>query len=195
MNVTEMKKWTDFLKRHYGNIIFFILLLLLIIPGTRMPIQVFIQRVLAGAPRELARDKRPELRDFDWKLQTGYNEIVDFSRSKGKVVVLNFWATWCPPCVAEMPSFQKLYDAYGEKVDFYFVGSEPMEQIGRFLKKKNYTLPVYLERSQTPEPVQTTAIPATFIISKKGVITMHVTGASDWNGTRVHTLLEELLKE
>lgn len=125
-----------FIKKHWGNILFFAFVALLIIPQTRMPIQVFVQRLISFSPSEKKVSDRETLQDYQWNLQELEGGEINFSQSEGKVTIVNFWATWCPPCVAEMPSFQKLYDSYGNKVDFYFVTSEESEKVNRFLQKK-----------------------------------------------------------
>src|SRR5690554_5108361 len=121
------------LKKHWSNILFVVFLALLIIPQTRMPIQVFVQRLISFSPSETSEEKRVTLQDYHWQLQALDSGEINFSQSQGKVVIVNFWATWCPPCVAEMPSFQKLYDDFGNEVDFYFVTSEEPERVNRFL--------------------------------------------------------------
>src|SRR5690554_7726951 len=113
-----MKK---FIKKHWSNILFVVFLALLIIPQTRMPIQVFVQRIISFSPSETSKDKREVLQDYQWPLGTMEGAEINFGPSRERVAAVNLWATWCPHCVAEMPSFQKLNDDYKNKVDFYFV--------------------------------------------------------------------------
>lgn len=160
-----------------------------------MPIQVFVQRLISFSPAEKPLAEREILRDFNWQL-TGLNgDRINFSRSQGKVAVVNFWATWCPPCVAEMPSFQKLYEAYGNRVDFYFISSENPDRVARFLKKNEYTLPVQLQIHKAPDPLEASVLPTTYIISKSGEIIVDEQGAADWNDKKVRALLDRLLNE
>src|SRR5690606_8413203 len=104
-------KFMNFLKKHWSNLLFFALLILLVFPQTRMPIQVFVQRLISFSPSEKSVEEREILQDYNWNLQQLNSKEINLSQSKGKVAIVNFWATWCPPCIAEMPSFQKLYDA------------------------------------------------------------------------------------
>lgn len=187
-----MKK---FLKKNWSNILFFVLLLLVIIPQTRMPIQVFVQRLISFSPSETSEEKRETLQDYEWSLVHLDSEEVNFSQSDGKVVVVNFWATWCPPCVAEMPSFQKLYDAYGANVDFYFVTSEKPDKVKRFLDKNEYSLPVYLQFFEAPEQMQASVLPTTYVLSKSGEIVVNETGVADWNSKKIRALLDGLIAE
>lgn len=184
-----------FLKKNWSNILFFAFLALLIIPQTRMPIQVFVQRLISFSPSEKKEENRETLEDYNWNLIQLNAENVNFSRSKGEVTLVNFWATWCPPCVAEMPSFQKLYDDYGDRVDFYFVTSEKPEKVNGFMNKNGYSLPIFLQSFKAPDALESNALPTTYLISKSGAIVIDETGAADWNSKKMRTLLDELLVE
>lgn len=160
-----------------------------------MPIQVFVQRLISFSPSEKAESKRETLEDYNWNLQLLDNEEINFSSSKDKVVIVNFWATWCPPCVAEMPSFQKLYDSYGERVDFYFVTSEKPEKVQKFIDKNEYTFPIFIQSYEAPQKLQSNVLPTTYLISKSGEIVVDETGAADWNSKKMRVLLDKLLSE
>lgn len=182
-----------FIKKHWSNILFFMLLILLVIPQTRMPIQVFVQRLISFSPSEVSQDKREVLNDYQWELQKLEGGAADVADSRERVTIINLWATWCPPCVAEMPSFQKLYESYGKQVDFYFVTSEEPEKVQRFMAKNDYTMPVFLQSSAAPNLLQSNALPTTFVISKTGEIVINETGTADWNSKKMHKLLDKLL--
>ena len=134
------------------------------------------------------------LEDFDFELVNSEGKAVNLADYKGKVIFINFWATWCPPCVAEMPDLQLLFNAYGEKVTFLFIARDKEEKVSNFLRKKNYNLPVYFESGFTPKALYTAALPTTFIIDKKGSIILAESGSADWNAESVHELLDGLLK-
>lgn len=185
----------DFLKKHWKNLVFGIFFLLLIIPQTRMPIQVFIQRLIAFSPSETSKEDRAILEDYQWPLVDMDSQEINFAQSEGKVTIVNFWATWCPPCVAEMPSFQKLYDEYGGEVDFYFVTAEKPDKVERFLKKHEYALPVYLQYFEAPEQLQSSVLPTTYLISKNGEIIINESGAADWNSKKIKKMIDALLVE
>jgi peroxiredoxin len=80
-------------------------------------------------------------------------------------------------------------------VNFYFVSDEQPATLQKFLTKKDYTLPVFTEQSTAPALLQSSVLPSTFVISKKGKIAMHSTGAEKWNSNNVHQLLDKLLTE
>lgn len=185
----------NFFKKNWSNILFFAFLALLIIPQTRMPIQVFVQRLVSFSPSEKKEENRETLEDYNWSLSQLNAEELNFSQSKGEITVVNFWATWCPPCVAEMPSFQKLYYDYGDKVDFYFVTSEKPDKVNKFMKKNEYTLPIFLQSYEAPKLLQSQALPTTYLISKSGEIVIDETGAADWNSKKMRALLDKLIAQ
>lgn len=131
--------------------------------------------------------------EFGWRLLDLDDKPVEFSRFKGKAIFLNVWATWCPPCVAEMPSIAALA-ANPRLKDVAFVcvaTDESTEDVKRFLAGKN--LPMTVLRATDVPPVFTTeGIPATFIITPDGLIDVAEVGGQDWNTPKVISLLEDL---
>ncbi|TDM00332.1 MAG: hypothetical protein C4K58_03690 [Flavobacteriaceae bacterium] len=121
---------------------------------------------------------------------------VDLNQFKGKVVFLNLWATWCGPCVAEMPTLQALSDKYKDKVVFLFVSvdHEP-ELVAPFIKENRYTMPVYLPLQALPDDIRPSSIPTTYVFNKKSEIVLQDNGARDWNTPEVHQVLDQLILE
>lgn len=184
-----------FFKKNWSNLLLIGFIILLIIPQTRKPIQVGLNRLIAFSPSEISEEKRERIDNYNWKLVDLEGKVQNFGSSEGKVAILNLWATWCPPCIAEMPSFQKLYDDYGEKVDFYFVSSEGQAKLEKFTRKKRLTLPVYQPLSGAPEKIQSRSLPTTFLIAKNGEIVVKTTGSANWNDSGFRSLLDDLLAE
>tara|TARA_R110002050_G_scaffold286121_2_gene436383 strand:- start:183916 stop:184368 length:453 start_codon:yes stop_codon:yes gene_type:complete len=104
---------------------------------TGFELKVILNRFLSFSPTELKSDDQRVLLDYNWQLSSQDRVAHNFNEYNDKVVVLNFWATWCPPCVAEMPSFQKLYNDYGDRVTFLFLATDEEEKVASFLKKNN----------------------------------------------------------
>src|SRR5690606_33459697 len=102
---------------------------------------------------------------------------------------------WCPPCVAEFPSFVKLHQDYGDKLVFAFVAHDDPDRVMAFLKKKGYDLPVYYSVTETPVQLAGKSIPATYILSKSGEIAVDEKGAANWNSRGTRELLDALLLE
>jgi thiol-disulfide isomerase/thioredoxin len=132
-----------------------------------------------------------------FKMQTLDGKTVNFESLKGKVVFMNIWATWCPPCVAEMPNIQKLYDKVGsDKIAFVMLSVDEagMEKVKKFVSKKGYTFPVYMPVSQFPEEFASNAIPTTFIISPEGKIVAKQEGMADYDTKEVRDFLQSMVK-
>jgi cytochrome c biogenesis protein CcmG/thiol:disulfide interchange protein DsbE len=96
----------------------------------------------------------------------------------GKITVINFWATWCPPCQEEMPEMEAFATHNREKVDFYAVNlKESQDKIRDFMNKNKYTMPVLLDKEgEIGAKFQISAIPTTVIINKHGMIKYRKSG-------------------
>lgn len=96
------------------------------------------------------------------------------------VNVIVVWATWCPPCVKEMPIIQSVYDKYltdDKKVSIYAISDEPMDKLLNFKKVRNYTLPMYHLKSNDMHTIGVYSIPCTFILKNNQVKHKHL---GDW---------------
>jgi|ERR1039457_6168895 thiol-disulfide isomerase/thioredoxin len=125
-------------------------------------------------------------------------KISSLSDYRGKVVLLNFWATWCPPCREEIPSMMRLNKAMADK-PFQMVAVSIDEggkaAVEAYFRKTKTFLPVYLDSSQdTARRYGLTGVPETFIIGKRGVIMKKVVGAMDWSDPMVIGYLNEAMK-
>ncbi|WP_185217246.1 TlpA family protein disulfide reductase [Sphingobacterium mizutaii] len=125
-------------------------------------------------------------------------ETVALSDLKGKVVVMNFWATWCPPCIAEMPSLQKLHEELKSEKDIVFMAIEvdqDIDKAAKFMAKNKYTLPLYTVGSELPEELMSNSIPMTVILAKNGDIIGKQVGMMDFKSEKLKQGLIDLTKE
>lgn len=113
-------------------------------------------------------------------------EIADGSsftllEQKGKVVLLNFWATWCGPCVGEMPAFEKLYNEYGQEVAILAINCmEDKDTVNQFISDNSYTFPIaYDVDGAVSKKYPSDGIPYTLIIGKDGMVQKIYVGAAD----------------
>jgi thiol-disulfide isomerase/thioredoxin len=180
-------------RNQWANIIFVVVILVMIIPQTRKPIQIVVNKIFAFSPSVTSENERVELEDYNWTLETESGKKVNFSEAKGKVIIVNYWATWCPPCIAEMPSFQELHTDYKDRVAFYFISGEDHETTNNFLKRKGYDFNSYRMLSDDPKPLNGYTLPSTFVIDKNGSIVIEKVGAADWNSQNFRNTLEQLL--
>lgn len=101
----------------------------------------------------------------------------------GKITVINFWATWCPPCQEEMPDLEIFAKRNQEKVNFYAVNLHESEsKVKKFMNENQYTMPVLLDKDgEIGKKFQVTAIPTTIIVNKHGMIKYRKSGAMNIN--------------
>ncbi len=124
----------------------------------------------------------------DFTLTDQYGNTHSLADYRGKVIFLNFWATWCPPCRAEMPAIQELYEKYSQQEDsevvilgvaFPGMGDETdPEGIAAFMEENGYTYPVLMDEGATLQlPYYITAFPTTFLINPDGNVLGYIPGA------------------
>ena len=124
------------------------------------------------------------------------SELKDY---RGKVVFLNFWATWCGPCKEEMPSMEELHRKFKDK-DFVLltisVDYEGMKPVKEFIEKHHYTFPVLMDpKCETIELFQVEGIPTTFVIDKKGLFVGKAVGPKDWKKQEIDLIINLLLEK
>ena len=182
-------------KSKRNNLIFLIVVALLIIPQTGQPIQVLLHKGIALiVPVKVNKTQEFKLKHYTWQLKDEKGSVFNFEDTQGKVVLVNFWATWCPPCIAEMPSLQELYNDYGDAMEFVFISDESMETINEFMNKNAYTFKVFNSISDHSDIFDVTSIPRTYLIDKDGYICIDKTGAANWNSASVRRTIDKLLQ-
>lgn len=120
---------------------------------------------------------------------------VDIADLKGKVLFINFWATWCPPCIAEMPSIETLYGNFKENENVVFImidaDNNPQKSMD-FMQKNGWTIPVYFPAGNIPADYFTGTLPTTVIVDKEGRITFRHSGTADYSNQKFKNYLEGL---
>ncbi|MDR7078302.1 peroxiredoxin [Neobacillus niacini] len=124
--------------------------------------------------------------DFELKTLTG--ETVKLSDLKGKKVMLNFWATWCPPCKAEMPAMEQFHKEAGDEVVILAVNIDPHLDVQAFVDENKITFPIPLDAEDTVnEMYQVLSIPTTYFIDTKGNIGNKYIGAMNHDTMKQYT--------
>ena len=133
--------------------------------------------------------------NYDFTLVSMEGKTVPFDDFKNKVVFMNFWATWCPPCIAEMPEIQNLYEDYknNENVAFVMVNlDEDVSKAKSFLEKKDFDFPVFKLASALPNVYESQSIPTTFVISPEGNIVSTHKGMASYDNKKFREFLDSL---
>ena len=132
---------------------------------------------------------------WDYELQATDLEgnTFDFAACKGRPLVLNHWATWCGPCVAEMPSLVRLRSALSDvEVEVACVSRESAEKVREFMARKGFDLPVLTVDGSLPECFSSRAIPATYVLDRSGLIVFRHLGAAAWDDPSVVSFIRNL---
>lgn len=164
--------------------------------GLHTPVFGFIQGLILKTgimqPSIDASDKVAA--DYNFVLMDAEGQRVPFTEFEDKVVFVNFWATWCPPCVAEMPDIHDLYrEMDGKEIEFVLISlDDDFEKAKNFVKKKDFDFPIYQMASSLPSVYESRAIPTTYVISPNGEIVVTKSGMAKYNTKKFKNFLEEL---
>ncbi|MCC4229039.1 TlpA family protein disulfide reductase [Zunongwangia profunda] len=146
-----------------------------------------------NSKEETATTSDPIKADFSLKLIDGKGNSKSLADFKGKVIFINFWATWCPPCIAEMPSINTLNEEMGDEVVFVMLSlDQDFEKAKAFKKRKGYELPIYAPGGKLPKMYQSSAIPTTFVIDADGNLAMTHKGMADYSDPEFKKFLKSL---
>lgn len=148
----------------------------------------------------IATTKGPMLSDADYRfsMQTADGEMISLSNFRGDVIFLNVWASWCPPCVAEMPTIETLYDNVSgqDNIHFILLSMDQEEQKAtNFMKNKEFPMPYHFPRSRMPNKLQSQYLPTTYVISKDGQIVYKKEGIADYSSLNFAQWMRELAEK
>ena len=135
----------------------------------------------------------------DLSLDRLEGDAMDLESLRGQVVVVNFWATWCPPCRAEMPALERTYQAHqDEGLEILAVNAthqDNLSSIRPFIRERNLTFPILLDRDGSAGAAyQVRALPSTYFIDREGVI-QHVIIGGPMSETTLRSTVQGLLQE
>jgi len=149
----------------------------------------------ADAPAVTDENKEPF--DYNFVVKDLQGNKTDFGHFKGKVVFLNLWATWCPPCRSEMPGIQKLYDRVDkDKIEFVMLSLDKdgqVERVKNYVNKSAYTFPIYMPSGYLSAQLQVPSIPTTFVISADGHIVFKEVGMKNYDTEKFKKFLNQFI--
>lgn len=123
-------------------------------------------------------------------------KVTSSESLKGKVVFVNFWASWCPPCIAEMPSLTKLYEQFknDDRIVFLFItqDNDPAKAVN-YLNKQQFNLPVFTLTGSIHPEMYSGTLPTTFVLNKEGKMVFHHKGIAGYNTEKFIQQLKSLL--
>lgn len=134
----------------------------------------------------------------DFTLKTLQGENLNLNEQRGKIIVINFWASWCPPCRKEMPVLQKFYDKYQALgVSVWAVNVEQENQAGHnFLKGLDLTFPIFFDQSNSiSKTYQVKAMPSTVIVDRDGIVRYIFRGYKDGYEKKYAKAIKKLIRE
>lgn len=193
----KIQKIVDFLKRKWFSILFYgILALLIFSPGAKSWVmQQIVSTGLLKADINKEGDNLQIASDFSYSDESGNQ--VSIADLKGKVVFINFWASWCPPCRAEMPDLNKLYDKLKNDDRFVFLfmnEDEDKNKAVEYLEKNKFTIPLYNRIGNISPEIFSGTLPTTVVLNKKGEIVLKHTGMAAYNSDSFIKQLNDLSK-
>jgi thiol-disulfide isomerase/thioredoxin len=186
----ELKEWG----------IFAAVLLTLYFTGLHTEVAAFAQRMVlatgvANPKIERVVDGAEQIQ-YNFSLTDINGKEVAFSSLQNKVIFVNLWATWCAPCIAEMPGISSLYERYrtNEEIAIIMINVESeKDKVRKFIDKKGYEFPVYFtNQSGLPKSFQSNSIPTTLVIDKTGMITYKKAGMANYDADSFKDYLYKL---
>lgn len=177
------------------NVLLFALVLSFFLTPLGYHSKVLLNQLFSFSPEPIPEAERTQIPDYQWTLKDPNWEFFSFERSRGKVVFINFWASWRLPCAAELESIQDFYDAYKDKVDFYIITDEEREPVLEFMEEKNFDFPVTYLIIGERAPFEVLTPPASYLIDKQGRIVIAKEGIADWDNRKLYGIVDDLLKE
>jgi thiol-disulfide isomerase/thioredoxin len=188
------KQWELFKSKSalgkFWDVLFLIIIIALIVPDGRMLVQRLILKTGLMGKTTANEQNALSTEALQWKLSTADGRMVQLADFSGKPVFINFWATWCPPCRAEMPSIIALMEKAGNDAAFVFVTYESPEKVNAFLSKQGWNLPVYFPQEDAPVELIASSLPTTVVLNASQEIIHRSEGMRDWDNDAALELLK-----
>jgi thiol-disulfide isomerase/thioredoxin len=196
----QLKKW---FQSNWSTVILTLLFIILLVnPDAK----AWLMRQVAATGLLNSSISKPKAQDAeavspvsyaDFTLKDEKGGLISVSDLKGKVVFINFWASWCPPCRAEFPSVQKFYEKYRSHPDMVFltINMDDDPALGKaYLEEKGFTVPFLITIGTIPKEIYDGSLPTTVVLDKQGEIRLRHTGIADYSKNSFYAGIDTLLK-
>jgi len=202
--ITKLKDKISISNVFTGILMIFVIAMLIspdfkgLVTQNLMKIGLFQPNVPVKPSEELAANFTANAKNEEILFKNPEGHVIELADQKGKVVFINFWATWCPPCIAEMPSINTLYSDLkdNDKVMFMMVDvDDNRTKSQKFMDKRKFDLPIYTPASQIPTSYMSGAIPTTLVLNKYGKVVFKHEGMGDFSNEEFRAFLTKLAAE
>src|SRR5690606_19569896 len=196
---TQVNGFIGFLKKNGFNIIMLLLILVLIIPDAKSYVlQQLMVTGLFNASMDVNEVDKGSKAQIDFEFVDEKGNLKHTSSLRGKVVFINFWASWCPPCRAECPSIETLYTTFKDNPDVFFLTLNEDSDLATgqaYLVEEGFSVPMYPSRGNIPTQVYSGALPTTVVLDKDGRIRYHHTGFANYAAPKFIEQIESLISK
>lgn len=149
---------------------------------------------MADSTELIEQDGEYTKAEYNFKLRDENGKVISLSDFEGKHIFMNFWATWCPPCIAEMPSINEAYNEMNEDVVFVMISTDDsFKKAKDFKAKRNFNFPIYQIAGPIPKLYQENSLPTTYIIDSKGNLAFKHIGMADYSHPEFKKFMKSLL--
>ena len=182
-----------------GNVLFIVLLLFF---GFNTDAKSWVLRQLVSIGlfnaeiKKDAHSKNPPQNDLSFSFSDANGKQISTADLKGKIVFINFWASWCPPCRAEMPSLHALYNKFKDDNRFVFLfisEDDDLSKARSYLQKKEFDIPLTVSTGIVPSQIFSGTLPTTVVLDKEGKLVLKQEGIAGYNTPGFIQQLKDLL--
>ena len=191
----NLKSFIRIIKKRWASILFYgIIILLIFSPGAKS--WLLQQVVSTGLLKAEIKNGAKDLQNAaTFSFIDGEGKTSTTADLKGKVVFINFWASWCPPCRAEMPSLENLYQKLKDNSNFVFlfINEDDDRSKGlKYLEANDFTIPFYQASGNVPAEIFSGSLPTTIVLNKKGKVVLKHSGMARYDTQDFMSQLKEL---
>lgn len=198
MSTRESNKLISFLREHGFTVVFWLIIVLLIVsPDAKAwALRQIMKTGIFNAKIEEQASDLKQIHDFSYSDEQG--NVFSTDSLRGKVVFINFWASWCPPCRAEFPSIQTLYERFKAhpQVVFIMINQDDDMSAGKsYLQNERLSVPIHRLNGPLSNEIYTGSLPTTLVFAKDGSIRFKHEGFANYAASNFIAQIERLIKE